>query len=70
MLTGPNKFICVSSKDYNIYLSTIQMMVQRLLILLVNKNNNMKCAIDINVGKYPATVEQFGAKTIAQIQLP
>jgi hypothetical protein len=57
----------VSSKDYNIYLSTIQMMVQRLLILLVNKNNNMKCAIalDINEGKYPATVEQFGAKTIA-----
>jgi tRNA A22 N-methylase len=43
------------------------MMVQRLLILLVNKNNNMKCAIalDINEGKYPATVEQFGAKTIA-----
>jgi hypothetical protein len=41
------------------------MMVQRLLILLVNKNNN-KCAIalDINEGKYPAT-EQFGAKTIA-----
>jgi hypothetical protein len=32
-----NKFIYVSSKDYNIYLSTIQMMVQRLLILLVNK---------------------------------
>jgi hypothetical protein len=30
------------------------MMVQRLLILLVNKNNNMKCAIalDINEGKY------------------
>jgi hypothetical protein len=27
----------------------------------------MKCAIalDINEGKYPATVEQFGAKTIA-----
>jgi hypothetical protein len=24
MLTGPNKFIYVSSKDYNIYLSTIQ----------------------------------------------
>jgi hypothetical protein len=43
------------------------MVVQRLLILLVNKNNNMKCAIalDINEGKYPATVEQFGAKTIA-----
>jgi hypothetical protein len=40
------------------------MMVQRLLILLVNKII-MKCAIalDINEGKYPATVEQFGAKT-------
>jgi hypothetical protein len=49
----------VSSKDYNIYLSTIQNDGKRLLILLVNKNNNMKCAIalDINEGKYPATVE-------------
>jgi tRNA A22 N-methylase len=48
------------------------MMVQRLLILLVKKNNNMKCAIalDINEGKYPATVEQFGAKLSPQIQLP
>jgi tRNA A22 N-methylase len=46
------------------------MMVQRLLILLV-KNNNMKCAIalDINEGKYPATVE-LGRKLSPQIQLP
>jgi hypothetical protein len=32
----------------------------------------MKCAIalDINEGKYPATVEQFGAKTIASVVHP
>jgi hypothetical protein len=41
------------------------MMVQRLLILLVNKIIICAIALDINEGKYPATVEQFGAKTIA-----
>jgi hypothetical protein len=33
----PNKFIYVSSKDYNIYLSTIQNDGCSVIILLVNK---------------------------------
>jgi hypothetical protein len=42
------------------------MMVQRLLILLVNKNNNMKCAIALDInGKISGNSRAFGAKTIA-----